>query len=486
MDSWSNEQVEFMKKNGNAASNSRLNPRNARPPIPLDVDEVNSAMERFLRQKYEYRSLQNPNASPTSTQHNTRSTSPEPQPPPLPPKPNASRFISGLRPSTSSYPSQRSPRLDQEHPPLPFEISRDGASKASRVFGSAGMATSAGGSLESKLSYLKDMGFKDDKRNSTVLKGLGGNLDQTIESLIRLGEGNAKVPQQNAVIPATATPNAANSNNPFDIHQKTDSTQGSALPRLAQPLQAANSTTSNNPFGIFPIQEQSQWPSAHPFQALQQPSQPLFPNMTGEYPNQQQQFVHTKAEPQHTYFDGLLSHSPPPINVTGNSNPFLTEHLTPPNIALYQNPQAQFANTYPVPQVAYYHDHFQAPTQPSDVPAANRPDKSSIMALYNFPQLAPTPPPLVGVQSAEQAPKESAIAAFAPSFQRSISSPTGPIVGGSRNPFLRTSRPPEPDGPDGGRLASSNGIFTGRHSDGMGKPQFAVNQIAKDAEATDL
>jgi len=42
-----------MKRVGNVASNRIYNPKNTRPPIPFDADEADSAMERFIRQKYQ-------------------------------------------------------------------------------------------------------------------------------------------------------------------------------------------------------------------------------------------------------------------------------------------------------------------------------------------------------------------------------------------------------------------------------------------------
>src|SRR5882757_4348229 len=66
MDTWTTEQVEVgglslcpqraftnqsipqsMKRNGNNAVNKTYNPKNKKPDMPLDADEVDSAMERF-------------------------------------------------------------------------------------------------------------------------------------------------------------------------------------------------------------------------------------------------------------------------------------------------------------------------------------------------------------------------------------------------------------------------------------------------------
>lgn len=74
MDSWSVEQVENMRKIGNANSNRMLNPQNATPQIPVDVDEVDPAIEKYIRQKYEQRAFMPGSRSAPTTRQNTGST----------------------------------------------------------------------------------------------------------------------------------------------------------------------------------------------------------------------------------------------------------------------------------------------------------------------------------------------------------------------------------------------------------------------------
>ncbi|KAJ7720844.1 putative GTPase activating protein for Arf-domain-containing protein, partial [Mycena metata] len=59
MDSWTREQTENMKQNGNIKSNLYYNPNEARhPPPPNLMDgERDSEMEQFIRSKYEYKSF---------------------------------------------------------------------------------------------------------------------------------------------------------------------------------------------------------------------------------------------------------------------------------------------------------------------------------------------------------------------------------------------------------------------------------------------
>jgi hypothetical protein len=119
------------------------------------------------------------------------------------------------------------------------------------------------------------MGFPDEKRNSTVLKGLNGNLDRTVEALIRLGEQNpgksrgstptppAK-PSSNGLSFDTA-PAATASTNPFDaLDAIAAPPQHSQQPQPA-PLQAqqpsyegfqAQTVASSNSYNPFLSQAQ--------------------------------------------------------------------------------------------------------------------------------------------------------------------------------------------------------------------------------------
>src|ERR1700761_5676858 len=118
-----------MKRVGNVASNRIYNPTNAKPPIPFDVDEADSAMERFIRQKYMERTVKAP------VRNNTGSTNSDDQPPPLPPK-TGSRF--GFRSASSIFPLSSKHRREaaaarpdsRERSPSPPR-----SNKPSRVFG---------------------------------------------------------------------------------------------------------------------------------------------------------------------------------------------------------------------------------------------------------------------------------------------------------------------------------------------------------------
>ncbi|KAI0330032.1 ArfGap-domain-containing protein [Cubamyces sp. BRFM 1775] len=59
LDSWSKEQVEFMKSMGNIKSNAHYNPDEIRNPPPTNMieSERDSDLEKYIRSKYEYKSF---------------------------------------------------------------------------------------------------------------------------------------------------------------------------------------------------------------------------------------------------------------------------------------------------------------------------------------------------------------------------------------------------------------------------------------------
>ncbi|RAR04905.1 uba domain-containing protein 3 [Stemphylium lycopersici] len=359
MDKWDNAQVDNMKRIGNIESNKTYNPRNVKPQIPIDIDEVDSAMERYIRAKYEQRVYMND--SRPGTRQNTGSTSSEDRPPPLPPKPTG-RFGLGLRKAATS-PRNITPPLSPGLGGFSQDASPPRVNKASRVFGS-NIHTSSDG-MDSKLATLRDMGFPDDKRNSTVLKGLNGNLDRTVEALIRLGEQNPVKSRGSTPTPPTRpttngisfdNPNTAppsSSTNPFDAldaqaqAQQQQQQQPQLAPIQTQPTsyggpqgQQQYPSNSYNPFlaqaaqgyaqqqmpqqqqqqgygyqqNLWEQQQQNPWDQQQQnleqsLQGMQisnqQPQQPLFPNRTGGHAQPQPSYAQTN--PYHQSF------TPPPM-----------------------------------------------------------------------------------------------------------------------------------------------------------------------------
>lgn len=541
-----------MKRNGNANSNRTYNPRNTKPSIPLDVDEVDAALERFIRQKYDQQLFSG--GVSTTKRHNTGSTrSSEDLPPPLPPKPTK-RFGFGLRSASStvtsskSMPSSppRSPEAPDHYrsPPSPIRLN-----KQSRVFGAS--VGSSGENLESKLATLKDMGFPDEKRNLNILKGLGGNLERAIESLVRLGEGStsdsqSRTPMQNSKFSSSQpvlsntgqsglfpdVPPRVNGLNPPDpINQAGYSNQGAIA---SPPNQSTQNFSSSNPF---------QPQSLNPFETIpetrramnplekalgnMQISHPLFPHATGGYPTQHhqlqeariqqsmtppvpqlphQQFqtnpysqpsylpnsqhnpfssgIHTSSTPSTPFLGYQQSlHSPynPYVGLINNAgshmgNPFANSYAsggTGSGVPPQQHDQQQhqqnqilhpFLSSNPYgtqPQSSIAPVQYTSPQHPADQVPLNfiqsqrtgRIDKSSILALYNYPQMAPLPPPGANDGSAvtsagfvpltnELSPIPAEGASTKP-VQRSVTMPLH-LPSGSRNPFHNSSAPNGP------------------------------------------
>lgn len=292
MDGWTNEQLESMKKVGNTASNKIYNPDNKQPPVPVDADEADSAMERFIRAKY---------VSKTASGGNGRSRrsaeSDEGVPPPPPPKTGgffkkktSSTFPLSFRSKKSSHHAE-----DDHHP-------RELRNKPSKVFGAT--VNDDTDDMARKLTQLRDMGFMDDKRNAMVLKGVNGNLEKTIETLVRLGEGSGRkesfvspdalpIHSPGPATPTTegysrTSPSTTNSpavsNNPWDISPAPpQSSHSTGTMPQNNPFYSA----STNPFGapshqdVFGNMNQSMQNLSL---APSQPAQHLFPHHTGGLP----------------------------------------------------------------------------------------------------------------------------------------------------------------------------------------------------------
>ena len=532
-----------MRKIGNLTSNKKFNPRNTRPPVPLDVDEVDSAMERFIRQKYEQMAYTSETSrTPAMPTHTGGTVSSDDQPPPPPPKPTK-RFGFGLRSSSSAFPLGKSSRA-----PAPIQVSKP------RVFG-ASIGVSEDG-MEWKLVALKEMGFKDEKRNSSILKGLNGDLERAIESLVRLGEGagpTTKMP------PATTSFDEKRVATPTSVARPQLRSASGQLPSQSSSqwqtqaqktgtVSPPESTSSYNPFeNITPSSaqiQQSNFESA--FQNMnigQSQPQNLFPNATGGYPQHQEQHMRLQqsmtppipqlpqqylynnpyAQQQQTNSNPFVNAAPVPVIQTPTSaNPFLNTQQSPgmhnpfmnqQNVfpaAAVQSPvnQVQYQQTIPNPWLQqqqlqtqiqqsqqqihqspaqYFNSQsfspmvsspmangiisgqmpfsgmYQSHTMPLVAQPTGRVDKSSILALYNYPQLAPQPtiPESSEPSQVPTAVPQNNIAARMPvaSPQRSVTMP----VSGSKNPFLSSGGPMAQPAMNTNHGARES-IDSGRHS----------------------
>ncbi|TDZ39852.1 UBA domain-containing protein 3 [Colletotrichum spinosum] len=418
MDSWSNEQVENMKKVGNVRSNQIYNPDNKKPPVPVDADEADSAMERFIRSKY-----MNNNPGPPRKYHTGLSS--EGVPPPLPPKAGG-KF--GFRSASSIFPlSSRSKKeaairnmsnpRDMPRSPSPSQL----PNKPSKVFGASVQYEQE--DTERKLASLRDMGFSDTQRNAAVLKGVNGNLERAIEALVRLGESDRRSPSltgpRESSLRATRShanlstssglsaphqtfsdiaqsPSTASSNNPFDL-----------LPAQPQSSQSTGTLQNknpyaNNPFGA-PVQQQTQNDFNQAFNNMSlAPAQPLFPHHTGGLPSSQpfaqppQQFYQQSMTPpapqgQQNYsnvsFNSNLTYpQPQPIQPQATGyNPFLT--TSPPSIPQQQQQQQHnLAVTTNVTQGGFANNPFvRSPTRIQSPTLGQIPEQSQT-SFYTNPQ----------------------------------------------------------------------------------------------------
>ena len=572
-----------MKRNGNVSTNRTFNPQNTKPPMPLDVDEVDAVLEKFIKQKYDQQLFSGGHSRRPATRNDTGSTrSSEDQPPPLPPKPGK-RFGFGLRSASSMLP------LSRNAPTSPPRSPHDGVNgfsaepirvnKQSRVFGAS--VGGGGGEMEAKLAQLQDMGFGDEKRNASILKGMNGNLERAIETLVRLGEGSAPtsrsrtpnqarniaVSQPLPSLPSSAQNTGAVNGISFAANGATSATstesQGQqSYPSMDQSQAQANRSFSPsnpyqpqaqsfNPFGI-PDEQPANSPLERAFSGMQispQQQQPLFPNATGGYPSQPppaqdtrfqtmtppvpqmpQQYVQSNPyvqqngvsnqsynpfyqttqqalpqsrnpyastpqapDTQQSYnpfqqyqppsipqqlMNGYSTESPGPFSPQVQQDSFFQQNLPQQQVQQPQFLQQQFSNPYapqhamtdplqystqPEPQQPQQFYPYQA--QPLQPQPTGRIDKTSILALYNYPQLAP--PPLANDPNVPPSPEPS-MANVLPSIKQGQRSVTMPLQlsSGSRNPFQSTTGNVNATNglePGGARHVSQESV-NGRHS----------------------
>jgi hypothetical protein len=430
--------------------NKVYNPRGIKPAIPTDIDEADACMERFIRQKYQHRSLENGKPKPPSREDSSYSNSramspvesrtpkdynisPEGSPPPLPPKTGkffkfglrSSSSTSNLRRFGSTKPKVTSPTSDNgawSPPPLP--------SRRTTGLG-APVADVTTASFESKMAALQEMGFTDNQRNEMVLKGLHEDLDRAVETLVRLGEGSnpvsrSRTPVGTSTRGITPKPEASKSqlpttsdnsfpdmpsNNPFDR----------AVPQQTQ-------TASYNPFDRPTQAPTSATPLESSFQNLQV-SQPLFPHSTGGYPNQ------ASSMQQHAYQQPFT----PPVQSTFSQPPYVA---SPQTIDSSYNPFDQLAPPQQAqPQAGFASQSYPNPSAPQMNPFFNTAPQSQTMQPQSQ-QLAPTAPTFNG----NNAPHANTLPAM-PSTSHFGASPFGPTPSqgqqqqapnaalGSYNPF---------------------------------------------------
>lgn len=271
MDTWTTEQVEVssdskyapttanmflqsMQTKGNTVSNNTYNPHRIKLNTPNDMNDFDRTVERFIRQKYERKSLMDPEDAAGS--HDIQN---DPRYPPsmldqyqdpmphLPVQKTGRKFgldkfrsTSNLLPkrfqkkdTSQAYPAYLNGEAndDNDYYNRPSQRSRadsdyqhNRANKQSRVLGSnLGQGEER---FDTKLAQLRDMGFRDSRQNSVVLREAGGDIDRAIEQLVKAADRNKspipaprsptqsiKVEKRGSAAPAT--------NNPFEMPQRS-------------------------------------------------------------------------------------------------------------------------------------------------------------------------------------------------------------------------------------------------------------------------
>lgn len=341
-----------MRSVGNTASNRALNPRNVKPSIPLDPDEVDGAMEKFIRQKHQHKKLAGGDAPAPSSTHNTGSTgSLDDRPPPPPPKPLA-RFGPGLRAASSTFPSALVGGL-----PSPAQPSRLGWNEDMPGTNGFNGRTTRGrrrSSFDGKLVHLRQIGFKDGERNLTVLKEVDGDVQRAIEVLRRFAAGQhngagAGFTRFSVDGAREAAPIGESSLNPY---QRQDRPQLSTVNSAAfEQNQVLSLQTPYNPFDV---------PTQTPFlldTSLQNLQITQHLNHTGSWPLDSQQhnpFLKTFTPPispspmqyqQMRPFQSSADFSSSQVSTpqsSTNTNPFFRQQIQPqPQPAASTNPFEQ-------------------------------------------------------------------------------------------------------------------------------------------------
>ncbi|KAK6334809.1 hypothetical protein TWF718_010254 [Orbilia javanica] len=526
LDTWTNEQVDLMKRTGNVTSNATWNPDPIKHPAPVDLEDSESIMERYIRDKYEHGKFR---ADRQQQQGSGRLLTPSSGVVKRDPSPSAPRSRDG-NPRSSS----------------PFE------SKGSKILGMNGSGSvSIPPEYEAKVIKLRDMGFGDEKQNAQVLKHTKGNMERAVEVLISMGGGTTSpVPppkdkpvirkQRSGLMLGGVKESQVSGGNPFDALDQAEAQQQALqaqqqmqqaqqsqqqalqaqqqaqqqfLQQQAQAQQQAqmqihapqpqqlftngqngilqngvqnglNPAAAYNPFlqpqttgyqQQQPVQQQMQQPAQQ-----QQPQ--VFMNGNGQWAQnvqnpfqqamfQQQQQLATplaspwgdvppQPQPQYatSHFTGSSASQQSPVSATNpffagvQTNPYISQQqqpfqqtFTPPlqqtntngslpvifqpspqspfqdpnQVFLQQQQQQQQFSLQPLQQ---QHSGLAPAAQPLMPQLTGRADKSTILQLYNYPQLAPAP------SSVQQS------VPGLPTQQRSVSTPVFQNSG-SNNPF---------------------------------------------------
>ena len=469
--------LQNMRKLGNDRANEIWNAQRKKPPIPFDIDEVDSAMERFTRQKYEKKMfVAGAEHKTVSHQQYVRPESPISlfgTPPPPPPKP-ARKFGFGPRSSSSgSFLRRGTNKEEKQKRPANITTVLTLGKKSKIVGATIGLSETREG-LEMELVRLAELGYIDMPPNGKFDWENEADLARTVKMLEKSGYKYGSGKQVQVQVQARKTPTS-------EVSQPTGASiiQPPPVQERQTLSRTLRKTRSNNPFesqsatSVFDAAMENMTISSTAIPSAQSHNQGNHPTTTPTYTQPQayfqqpQQYINNPyTHPTNNPFMAAQQMSPPQSATSSymsgvSSNPFFQQPTTqnqtfsPPvsTFPLQQNtyspqylqspqtagfspyPQQEFTNPYYIPQSpATYYNPYQQQMTPQ---VSGKLDKNSIMALYNYPGLAPC-------TQFSLSPQDTATSSTGSQLQESISpnmlppprrSVTMPLVG-SKNPFL--------------------------------------------------
>lgn len=456
-----------MKSTGNIASNKTYNPRNVRPTIPLDPDEVDISVEKHIREKYQRRTLGDVTSIARNNTGSTATTaSTEDRPPPPPPKPNA-RFGPDLRSTSAAYPSPyssgrsspattagRDPSVleNKSLPPLPRNatavqsFSNVSTPASAHNFPTYGQPVHA---PQPTIQHAPQPTYHTQGSAAQSTSYGGGNPFYQQMSYQQQSQP-LEVSLHNMQIQQTAlTPEATGgwqqqvaANNPF---------LQSYTPPLSPPPPSHmyNQSAAQVSFGEQISNGQANQSSTNPFMHLSRSH--TMPNVSMQNGSLYDATAQPGAATTNQFHLPLLSPSTNPFySHTQVSSPAAVqqEQQHTPQAQQYQQPQYQWPNTVSNQNIQAIQPQDYTSDQQTYVNPA-RHDKSSILALYGQPHLAPARP-ILSESASQGGAEEPAIQNIK---RRSVTMPVS-ISGhtpGSKNPFASTAPAEQSEGVNGGQ-----------------------------------
>jgi hypothetical protein len=276
------------------------------------------------------------------------------------------------------------------------------------------------------------MGFGDDKRNAMILKGVNGNLERTIEALVRLGEGGGGTspgvttthdpfsrsftPKPTKTVtnglsnlslskpsPPLPVESPSSSNDPWEIKPAPAQPQSS---QSTGTLQNKNPFYNNNPFGV--PSQQTEYSLNQSMQNLSMaPSQPpLFPHHTGGAPISQPttqppySYSMTPPVPQTQNFASMAfnnnqTYAQPSQYPQQGYNPFLQAPAT------QQQPLSLNTSSYQYQGTLANNPFTRSPTRIAS-PMLNQIPEQSQQNVYNSPQAPYSANPFMTMNQSNQ------------------------------------------------------------------------------------